>query len=83
MDRLLDTLQLVVDRQAAIPLWKEYQLLLLREQPYTYFYFPERLDGINKRVRDVTMDARGEWVNIKDWWIPRDKRRAAQRAAAR
>ena len=83
MDRLLDTLQLVVDRQAAIPLWKEYQLLLLQEQPYTYFYFPERLDGINKRVKDVTMDARGEWVNIKDWWIPREERRAAQRAAAR
>ena len=35
MDRLLDTLQLVVDRQDAIPLWKEYQLLLLQEQPYT------------------------------------------------
>ena len=83
MDRLLDTLQLVVDRQAAIPLWKEYQLLLLQEQPYTYFNFAEHLTGINRRVKGVTMDARGEWVNIKDWWIPREERRAAQRLVPR
>ena len=83
MDRLLDTLQLVVNRADAIPLWKEYQLLTMQEQPYTYFYFPERLDGINKRVRGVVMDARGEWVSIKDWWIPREERRDAPNAAAR
>ena len=74
LDRLLDQLPLVVDRDDAIPLWKQYQEFLVDEQPYTFFYFPERLDGVSNDLRDVQMDVRGEWVNIKDWWIPTDQR---------
>ncbi|MBW3534487.1 MAG: hypothetical protein KY453_04620 [Gemmatimonadetes bacterium] len=81
LDRLLDTLQLVVDREEALPLWREYQSLIIEEMPYTYFFFPERLSGISKRMRDVQMDVRGEWINIKDWWVPQDQRRGAARAA--
>ncbi len=76
LDRLLDTLQLVVDRDEARPLWRAYQRELIREQPYTFFYFQDRLDGVSTRLRDVVMDARGEWVNLKDWWIPPDERRS-------
>ena len=83
MDRLLDTLQLVVDREEALPLWEEYQRLVIEEQPYMYMYFQERLDGLNRRLRGVVMDARGEWINVEDWWIPREERRRAERTAAR
>ena len=69
MDRLLEQLPLVVDREVAKPLWREYQELLVDEQPYTFFYFSERIDGVSKRLRGVEMDSRGEWLNIKDWWI--------------
>jgi peptide/nickel transport system substrate-binding protein len=69
MDRLLEELSLVVDRDEARELWREYQAVLVEEQPYTFFYFPDRLDGVNRRVRDVVMDARGEWINIKDWHL--------------
>ena len=74
IDRLLDQLPLVVERTDAIPLWKEYQELLVDEQPYTFFVFPDRLDGTSKRLQAVEMDSRGEWLNIKDWWIPADQR---------
>jgi hypothetical protein len=50
-------------------LWTEYQRLQIVEQPYMFAYFPERLAGINRRVRGVVMDARGDWGNIKDWYI--------------
>jgi peptide/nickel transport system substrate-binding protein len=76
IDRLLDEIPLVVDRADAAPLWDEYQQILLEEQPYTFVYFPERLDGVNMRLQDVVMDIRGEWVNIKDWKIaPTNRRR--------
>jgi peptide/nickel transport system substrate-binding protein len=74
IDSLLDQLPLVVDRADATPLWKQYQELLVDEQPYTFFYFPDRLDGVSKRLRGVEMDNRGEWQNIKDWWVPADQR---------
>jgi peptide/nickel transport system substrate-binding protein len=74
MDRLLDTLRLITDREAARPFWREYQRLVIEEQPYTYMYFPDRLDAINRRLRGVTMDARGEWISVREWWIPREER---------
>ena len=69
IDRLLESLSTTVDRTQAKPLWVEYQQAIAEEQPYTYFYFPDRLDGVNKRVKGMVMDARGDWVNIKDWYL--------------
>jgi len=75
LDRYLDTLQLVTDRREAYPLWQEYQDRIIQVQPYTFLYFPDRQSGINRRLRDVVMDVRGDWVNIKDWWIaPEDRK---------
>ena len=83
MDKLLDTLQLVVDRDDAKALWLEYQRLTIAEQPYTFVYFPDRLDGVNKRVRDIVMDARGEYLSLKDIWIPQQERGGQASTAAR
>jgi peptide/nickel transport system substrate-binding protein len=69
LDRLLDTLSVILDREEAVPVWAEYQRVLAEEQPYTFFYFPERLDGVNRRLENVVMDQRGEWVSIRDWYI--------------
>jgi peptide/nickel transport system substrate-binding protein len=70
IDRLLQELRQTVERDDdALALWREYQLAIMQEQPYTFFYFPERLAGVNKRVRDVTMDTRGEWLNIREWHL--------------
>jgi peptide/nickel transport system substrate-binding protein len=75
IDMLLDTLQLITDRDEARPYWRRYQQAIIEEQPYTFLYFSRRLDGVNRRLQDVTMDVRGEWLSIKDWWIPEDQRK--------
>ncbi|MEM7414190.1 MAG: ABC transporter substrate-binding protein [Gemmatimonadota bacterium] len=69
MDRLLVELKGTVDRQDARALWTEYQQVMMEEQPYTFFYFRQRLDGVNNRVRDAVMDARGDWTNIRQWHL--------------
>lgn len=74
LDRLLDRLQLVTDREEATPLWREYQYRLLETQPVMYLYFIDRLAGVNQRLRGVELDIRGEWASIQDWWIPAEER---------
>ena len=69
IDRLLDELSFVVDRDEAIQLWSEYQRALDREHPYTFFYYPDQLDGVSKRLKGVTADARGEWVSVRGWYL--------------
>ena len=78
MDAYMDRLPLILDRAEAKEVWREYQELLVDEQPYTFFFFPDRLDGVNRRLQGVEMDARGEWISVKDWWIPADQRRAGR-----
>jgi peptide/nickel transport system substrate-binding protein len=74
LDRLLDTLPLVVDRAEARPLWGEYQRIQDEEHPYTFLFFPERLTGVSRRMRGVDTDVRGEWASVRDWWIEPDRR---------
>ena len=75
LDRFLDTLQLIPDRKEAIETWRAYQCRLVQLQPYTFLYYPDRQNGVNRRLRDVEMDVRGDWQNIREWWIaPEDRR---------
>ena len=69
LDRLLVRPGTAIDREEATALWAEYQAALIQEQPYTFFYFPERLAGVNNRLRGVQMDARGEWLSTREWYI--------------
>ena len=75
LDRYLDTLQLIPDRGQAYKVWQAYQHRLLRIQPYTFLYSAFRRDGVNKRLRGVAMDTRGDWATIRQWWIPLQERR--------
>jgi peptide/nickel transport system substrate-binding protein len=69
MDRLMEQLRVISDREVAKNLWAEYQRVLIEEQPYMFLFFQDRLTGINKRVRGMVLDARGEFQNLKDWYI--------------
>jgi peptide/nickel transport system substrate-binding protein len=79
LDRLLDALRDEMDRDRARELWREYQELIVELQPYTYFFFADRLVGINRRLQGAVMDVRGEWVSLRDWWIPEEGRRGRTR----
>jgi len=74
-DELIDTLNLMMDRDAARPLWSEYQRLIAHEAPYTVLYYPERLNGVRSRLRGVEMDVRGEFTSAERWWIHPAERR--------
>ena len=76
LDRYLDTLQLVTDREEARPLWREYQLRQMELHPYTFLFSTHRLDGLNNRLRGVVMDVRGDCQNLREWWISPEERRS-------
>jgi peptide/nickel transport system substrate-binding protein len=69
-DRLLDSLAVVLDREAARPLWNRYQRFMAREAPYTVIYYGRPLVAVSARLQGVEMDARGSLVSVTRWWIP-------------
>ncbi|HWV56077.1 MAG TPA: ABC transporter substrate-binding protein [Longimicrobiales bacterium] len=76
LDSLLDTLPLIVDRDEALPLWREYQRLIAEQQPYTFIYFQERVHAAHNRLRNVRPDPRGDWYGVAKWWIAPGQRTA-------
>ncbi|HEX7242997.1 MAG TPA: ABC transporter substrate-binding protein, partial [Longimicrobiaceae bacterium] len=68
-ERLLDSLPRIVDRAAAKPVWSRYQQKIAEDQPYTFLYFQQRLEGVSSRLRNVRPDARGDFVGVDEWWI--------------
>ncbi|MFH1764600.1 MAG: ABC transporter substrate-binding protein [Gemmatimonadota bacterium] len=76
LDRYLDTLQLIPNREEALPVWAAYQHRLLEVQPYTFLYSTLRRNGVNRRLQDVVMDTRGDLASIRHWWIDPQGRRA-------
>jgi len=75
LDRYMEGLPLVLDPDSAQSMWNAYLELLVDEQPYTFMYQRDRLVGVNKRLRGMVMDPRGEWVGVKDWRIASDQRK--------
>jgi peptide/nickel transport system substrate-binding protein len=71
IDTLIDTLNLIVDRDEARPLWAEYHRLLLEEGPYAVLYYPMRLLSHRDRLRGVEIDVRSDWVSVQRWWLTR------------
>jgi peptide/nickel transport system substrate-binding protein len=71
LDRLLDTLPAIRDRDAARPFWRAYQERIVELQPFTYLYFSRRLNGVDADLRGLEMDIRGELVSAPLWyWQP-------------
>ncbi|HEX2185256.1 MAG TPA: ABC transporter substrate-binding protein, partial [Chloroflexota bacterium] len=63
------------DQAQARQIWERFSRLLQQDQPLTFLYWTEDLAGVGPRLRNVEMDARSKIVNIRDWWIPADRRR--------
>ncbi|NIR45489.1 MAG: hypothetical protein GWN99_13865 [Gemmatimonadetes bacterium] len=75
VDEILDQVTRMEDRSQALPLWHEYQEIIQWEQPYTFLYYDVRPNGVRDRVRDVTMDIRGTFINVQNWWLASDSKR--------
>ena len=73
-ERYLDTLPKIADRDAARPLWQQYQRKIAHDQPYTFLFFQQRLEGVHERLRNVRPDARGDWVGVSKWYLRPDMR---------
>lgn len=53
--------------------------LLSRDLPYTWLYYRLNYSAIHSRFHDVTVDRRGIFNNVEEWWIPLSDRTASDK----
>jgi peptide/nickel transport system substrate-binding protein len=69
-DWFMDTLAVTLDREAARPLWREYQRFMVQESPFTVLFYPYNILALRTRLQGVTLDAgEGLLASAPRWWI--------------
>jgi|CXWL01.1.fsa_nt_gi peptide/nickel transport system substrate-binding protein len=69
VDRLIDEAARVAEPAAAKPLFDRLQVILHRDQPYTFLCEPQRLHATRRRLHDVRPNPLFVFANLADWWV--------------
>ena len=69
VDSLLTRAAVEIERDRAVPVWREVQEILRDEQPWTVLYY--QTDGFlaRERLRGMEMDIRGALTTLPGWWV--------------
>jgi peptide/nickel transport system substrate-binding protein len=69
-DWFIDTLAVVVDREAARPLWRDYQRFMVQESPLTVLFYPHAITGMRTRLQGVEVRPMfGALGSARGWWM--------------
>lgn len=67
LDRVIAELGRPLDVNQQITLWKTYQQILNDEQPRTFLYYYDELEGFGKRIENVEVNLLSTLYNVYDW----------------
>jgi peptide/nickel transport system substrate-binding protein len=80
VDALLTTYRREFDPKKRIALYKEFQEILNREQPYTFLFTRKSVLAYQRRFQDVQALPIGG-VDVNRWWVPKALQRYTTQAA--
>lgn len=69
VDKLIEELENVEDIEKAKPLIDKIQEIIYDDQPYTFIYENMKINGINKRIKNVKMNILSSFYNLFEWKI--------------
>ncbi len=69
LDSLFVAARNAPDERSRIAAWQDVQRVLQDSAPVAWIYHSRGVQGLSARLRNVTMDLRGEMVSVADWSI--------------
>lgn len=69
VDSLIDLGRRTLDKDKARDIWYEFQEILYADQPYTFLFVRDNVDGLNRKFKNVKTWPRGIYFNVEEWWI--------------
>jgi len=73
---LFEQAQAQPTEQQALPYWRAAAAQIVADQPYTFLYYFDQVDGVSSRLRGMRIDTYGAFQNSWEWWIPRSQQGA-------
>lgn len=72
-DTLEEAAKNSTNRNTAQKYWDKIAKLLSTELPYTWLYYKLECIAIHSRFKNINFDKRGSYIQIEDWWIPKEE----------
>lgn len=69
VDSLISAARYTASRELALPLWSEFQQIVINDCPYTFLFIPDEIIAYNRRLRGTEFDVRGFLTNSWQWSI--------------
>ena len=69
LDTIIDELSRPLPEEREIALWKRYQKILNDEQPRTFLYYYDELEGFSRRIQNVEVNLISTLYNVYEWKI--------------
>ena len=69
IDALIDQARVMIDRKQAQPLWDDFQRIVMEEQPVTLLWLPDRVVGLDKRIKGYRFSPTSIFFNIAEWYM--------------
>lgn len=69
LDHLLEQARQQTDPQQARAFLDRAQRILHRDQPYTFLWEPQRVDGASRRLHGLAPNALSAYFNLREWWL--------------
>jgi peptide/nickel transport system substrate-binding protein len=69
VDRLVERMENLSDIADAKPILIRLQEILHQDQPLTFLWESQRINGMNSRLRDVRPNVLGTFRNADSWWL--------------
>ena len=70
-DEIIEANRLEFDETKRIALMKEFQNIVVDEQPYTFLWMPLWPSVYNKRLQNVNYSLTRPGYNPSQWWVPK------------
>ncbi len=67
LDTIIAALSTPLSNKRSVALWKQYQKILHDEQPRTFLYYYDELEGFSRRVQNVDVNLISTLYNVYDW----------------
>jgi peptide/nickel transport system substrate-binding protein len=69
LDTIIAGLSSPLSRERSVALWKQYQKILHDEQPRTFLYYYDELEGFSNRIQNADVNMISTLYNVYDWGL--------------
>jgi len=66
---LIEAARTQTSEEAAVDYWRRAASAIVEDQPYTWLYYLDQVDGVSNRLQGTRIDTYGPYQHLWEWWV--------------